>query len=129
MRAVTVTAPTPADANAIRACRHDEPRMKLASCKHQRTAAILGHVRRRCITVLDHGIGHGLGSLGIQLELDEDDSIFDDRAKRSQEPWEGLKKIGAFLGVGKEAGAVGKVAGQGQEEEEERKTYYGGKVQ
>lgn len=55
----------------------------------------------------------------VQLELNEDYRILHDRPKGPQQPWQGLEEIRAVLRVRKEAGAVGQITSQRQEEEKQ----------
>lgn len=73
-----------------------------------------------------HALGRGnvLGGavLGVDSELHKDDAVLDDGAQRAEEPGEGGEEVLGLLGVGEEAEAVGHVAGEREEEEEQRET-------
>jgi len=55
----------------------------------------------------------------VQMELDEDNSVFYNGSKRAQEPRQRPQEVVLVLRVRHQACAVGKVPGQGQEEEEQ----------
>lgn len=53
------------------------------------------------------------------MELREDNDVLDDGAERAEQPWERAEKVILLLGVGDETGAIGGVASQGKQEEEQ----------
>lgn len=55
----------------------------------------------------------------VKMELDEDDGVLDDRSQGAQEPRQSPQEVALLLRVHDEACAIGKVAGQGQQEEKQ----------
>lgn len=70
-------------------------------------------------TMIQH-LGLLLGR--VQLELDEDEHVLGDGAQGPEKPGESLEEVRPALGVGDQTRAVGEVAGQREEEEEQGET-------
>lgn len=94
----------------------------LASQPHNRyITSLTSSVQvRLLVTSLLHGSTRlGLPRRRVQPELHKDDHVLDDGAQRAEQPRQRGEDVLLLLRVGDQAGAVGEVARQRQEEEQQ----------
>ena len=65
------------------------------------------------------------GSLGVYMELDEDEDVLDHCAETADQPGHVHDQVVPVQGVEDDAGAVGQVPRQGEDEEQERESCRG----
>lgn len=64
----------------------------------------------------------GLAAPRVEVELHKDDAVLGDGAEGPEKPGERVEEVVLILLEGEQAGTVGEVSGEGEEEEEQRET-------